>query len=68
MKIKTSELTGAALDWAVAEVEGTRVVISGAGKYQKVSYIKEVAKEIIHEHWETFCKIRTLHALSCSSN
>ena len=31
-------------------------------------YIKEVAKEIIHEHWETFCKIRTLHALSCSSN
>lgn len=30
-------------------------------------YIKEVAKEIIHDHWETFCKIRTLHALTCSS-
>ena len=39
MKVKTSELTGAALDRAVAEAEGIPVVISGAGKYQKVCYI-----------------------------
>ena len=39
MKVKTSELTGADLDRAVAEAEGISVVISGAGKYQKVCYI-----------------------------
>ena len=39
MKVKTRDLTGIALDWAVAEAEGVRGVISGAGKYQKVCYI-----------------------------
>ncbi len=29
MKIKTSELTGAALDWAVAEADGTPIYRSG---------------------------------------
>jgi len=33
MKIKTSELTGAALDWAVAKCEGLKITISLSEKY-----------------------------------
>lgn len=33
MKIKTSELECAALDWAVATVEGREIVIHGVGQY-----------------------------------
>jgi hypothetical protein len=39
MKMKTSELTGAALDWAVAKGEGIpadEIYISGHGKYQSL--------------------------------
>ena len=39
MKIKTSELTGAALDWAVAKCEGLAVFKSGAGPSAKMVYI-----------------------------
>ena len=39
MKIKTSEITGAALDWAVAKILGVKTQTCGVGKYQYLAYI-----------------------------
>jgi hypothetical protein len=38
MKIKTSALTGAALDWAVAQAEGRTVYQSKSGRFMTANY------------------------------
>ena len=48
MKIKTQDLTGVALDWAVAKCEGVAVVISGAGRYQKICYVPKGKRSYYH--------------------
>jgi hypothetical protein len=66
MKIKTSELTGAALDWAVAQIENEPVVFArGAIRYAPGQFSDEVPYSpstdwsqggpIIEREWETLC-------------
>lgn len=48
MKIKTSELTGAALDWAVAKAEGDRVFRPRLGRpddWDKAAYLEDGADD-----------------------
>ena len=39
VKVKTANLDGIALDWAVAYCGGIKVIRCGAGKYQYLAYI-----------------------------
>lgn len=36
--MKTSELIGPALDWAVAKIDGKKIIVCGAGKHQHLAY------------------------------
>lgn len=49
MKVKTSELSGAPLDWAVAQItKPNRAMISGAGRSAKTIYIPKRSQYYVY--------------------
>lgn len=50
IKVKTSELTGAALDWAVAEAEGLKPSKNWTGMYYRPSTDWSVTGPLIEKH------------------